>query len=179
MLTLLSKWLENVFSMGRMKERLQIAPLSYTQGRGETVFFKHGGNGKEKEEWDWSSGGLRRSFKGPRQKYRPTYIRTTAPWRLLLPPPLPTPSVSHAFSSAPDSCYYPRILVGISTIARLQSIIVVKLVMKLLSDWIIQTFDTSSWARIHIFYIQLFLGSWMAISATIFIKSRKKFVSRE
>ena len=51
MLTLLSKWLENVFSMGRMKERLQIAPLSYTQGRGKlSVFFKHGGNGKRKNE---------------------------------------------------------------------------------------------------------------------------------
>ena len=147
--------------------------------KGETLCIFQAWGEREKEEWDWSSGGLRRSFKGPRQKYRPTYIRTTARWLLLLPPPLPTPSVSHAFSSAPDSCYYPRILVGISTIARLQSIIVVKLVMKLLSDWIIQTFDTSSWARIHIFYIQLFLGSWMAISATIFIMSRKKFVSRE
>ena len=34
-----------------MKERLQIAPLSYTQGRGKlSVFFKHGGNGKRKNE---------------------------------------------------------------------------------------------------------------------------------
>ena len=30
-----------------------------------------------------------------------------------------TVAVSHAFSSAPDSCYYPRILVGISTLDRL------------------------------------------------------------
>ena len=52
---------------------------------GATLYFLSSGG-------DWSSRGLRRSFKGPRQKYRPTYIRTTGGWRLRLRRP--------AFSSA-------------------------------------------------------------------------------
>ena len=64
-------------------------------------------------------GGGGRSFKGPRQKYRPTYIRTTTMAAAAAASVADTVAVSHAFSSAPDSCYYPRILVGISTLDRL------------------------------------------------------------
>ena len=49
MLTLLSKWLENVFSMGRIEGDYKICHIHKMEGGKLSVFFKHGGR-KEKEE---------------------------------------------------------------------------------------------------------------------------------